>query len=185
MITYRGTFDENQRLIGTMDDFLQPQEKKRGFNPVFLIGALVGAALLGGAIYLISLKPSMEDQTAQILAGAHIEGSPEFAALNRDIIIATDKDTVESSMGLGTISMFIKGNIKNRGSRNISVLEISVSVTTQMKEVLRERRVLVVPVQRTSLGPGDTIPVTLTLDGFNRDDDRADLRWKVTAIRAE
>ncbi len=57
-----------------MDDFLQPQEKaqekRRGFNPVFLIGALVGAALLGGAIYLISLKPSMEDQAAQILDGA-------------------------------------------------------------------------------------------------------------------
>ncbi|MBK7802513.1 MAG: hypothetical protein IPJ55_07545 [Chloracidobacterium sp.] len=35
------------------------------------------------------------------------------------------------------------------------------------------------------LGPNQTIPITLTLDGFDRKDDRANIRWKVTAIRAE
>jgi hypothetical protein len=168
-----------------MEDFLQPVEKKRGLNPIFLVGVLVGAALIGGVIYLLSMQPSAEEQTARILASAHLPGSPEFAELDRDIIIATDKDTVESPMGLGTISMFIKGNIKNRGTRTITVLEVRVAVVTQLNEVLRERKVLVVPVQQAQLAPGDTIPITLSLDGFSKDDDRANIRWKVTAIKAE
>ncbi len=127
----------------------------------------------------------MEEQTAEILSGAYREGSPEFAALNRDIIISTDDDTVQSPMGLGTISMFIKGNVRNRGTRTISVLEVNVSVITQMNDVLRERRILVVPIQQSTLGPGETVPITLTFDGFSRDDDRANIRWKVTAIKPQ
>jgi hypothetical protein len=43
----------------------------------------------------------------------------------------------------------------------------------------------VVPVQQSSLEPGQDIPITLTVDGFTRDDDRADIRWTVTAIHAK
>jgi len=42
-----------------------------------------------------------------------------------------------------------------------------------------------VPVQQALLEPGQTIPITLTLDGFSRKDDRANIRWKVTAIKAQ
>ena len=81
--------------------------------------------------------------------------------------------------------MFIKGNVRNKGTHNISTLEVNVAVITQKNEVLREKRILVVPIQQPILGPNQTIPITLTLDGFDRKDDRANIRWKVTAIRAE
>jgi len=168
-----------------MDDFFKPIEKKRGINPVFIIGALVGVAALAIAIYLLSFKPPMEEQTAKLLAGSFQPGTPEFNALNKDIIIATDDKTVESPMGLGTISMFIHGNVKNKGTNKITVLEVNVSVITQQNQVLREKRILVVPVQQPALGPGEIIPITLTLDGFKKDDDRANIRWKVTAIKGE
>ena len=142
-------------------------------------------AVIAAAIWLLSFKPPMAEQTARLLAGSHQPGTAEFNALNKDIIIATDDDTVESPMGMGTISMFIKGKIKNKGTQNITALEVNVSVITQKNEVLREKRILVVPVQQPNLGPGDTIPITLTLDGFDRKDDRANIRWRVTAIRAE
>jgi len=158
---------------------------KRNINPVFIGGVVVALAAIGIAIYLLSFKPPMEVQTARILEGAIREGQPGFTELNKDIIIATDDNTVESPMGMGTISMFIKGNVKNKGSRTYSVLEVNVAVITQKNEVLREKRVLVVPIQRPVLVPGDTIPITLTLDGFDRKDDRANIRWRVTAIKAE
>lgn len=88
-------------------------------------------------------------------------------------------------MATGKISMFIHGNIRNKGTRTIDILEVKAAVVTQFNEVLRERKILVVPVQQATLGPDETIPVTLTFDGFNRDDDRANIRWKVTAIRAK
>jgi hypothetical protein len=160
-------------------------EKKRGINPIFIIGALIGLAAVGVAIALLMRTPSIEDQTAAILAGSHKEGSPAYAELNKDIILSTDDRTVESPTGMGTISMFIHGKVRNKGTRTINTLEVHVAVVTQFGDVLKERRILVVPVQKATLAPGDTIPVTLTLDGFSKEDDRANIRWKVTAIRAE
>ncbi len=168
-----------------MDDIFKPEGKKRGVNSIFLIGVIVGVLAIGGAIYLLSFKPPMAEQTAKLLEGSYREGSPEFAALNKDIIIATDDNTVESPMGLGTVSMFIKGKVRNKGTRNISTLEVNVAVVTQKNEVLREKRILVVPIQQPILAPDQTIPITLTLDGFDRKDDRANIRWKVTAIKAD
>lgn len=168
-----------------MDDIFKPEQKKRGVNPIFIIGVIVGVLAIGGAIYLLSFKPPMAEQTAKLLEGSYREGSPEFAALNKDIIIATDDNTVESPMGLGTVSMFIKGKVRNKGTRNISTLEVNVAVVTQKNEVLREKRILVVPIQQPILAPDQTIPITLTLDGFDRKDDRANIRWKVTAIKAD
>ena len=168
-----------------MDDIFKPEQKKRGVNPIFIVGVIVGVLAIGGVIYLLSFKPPMAEQTAKLLEGSYREGSPEFAALNKDIIIATDDNTVESPMGLGTVSMFIKGKVRNKGTRNISTLEVNVAVVTQKNEVLREKRILVVPIQQPILAPDQTIPITLTLDGFDRKDDRANIRWKVTAIKAD
>ena len=80
--------------------------------------------------------------------------------------------------------MYIYGKIRNKGTRTIDILEINVAVITQFNQVLKEKRILVVPVQQPTLDPGQTIPVTLALEGFSKDDDRANIRWKVNAIRA-
>jgi len=167
-----------------MDDLFEIKKEKKGVNKVLIGGMLVAIALIGAAIWVLSLKPSMEEQTAKILEGAYREGSPEYADLNKDIIISTDDKTVQSPMATGKISMFINGKIRNKGTHTINVLEVNVAVITQFNEVLRERRILVVPIQQPSLGPGEIIPITLTLDGFDRSDDRANIRWKVTAIKA-
>ena len=167
-----------------MEDLFKPEEKK-GVNKLLVGGLIVGVVLIGIAIYLLSFKPSMDVQTARILEGSFHEGSPEFAELNKDIIISTDDKTVQSPTGLGTISMYISGKIRNKGTRTINVLEVNVAVVTQFNQVLRERRILVVPVQQAVLGPDQTIPITLTLDGFTADDDRANIRWKVTSIKAQ
>jgi len=167
-----------------MEDLFKPQEKK-GINKVLIGGVIVGIVLIGIAIWLLSFKPSMDVQTAKILEGSFRDGSPEYAELNKDIVISTDDSTVESPMGTGKISMFINGRIRNKGTRTINILEVSVSVVTQFNKPLRERKILVVPVQHPSLAPGEIIPITLTFDGFDRDDDRANIHWKVSAIRAE
>ena len=53
----------------------------------------------------------MEEQTAKILEGVYRDGSPEYAELQKDIIISTDDKTVQSPTGMGTISMYINGKI--------------------------------------------------------------------------
>lgn len=166
-----------------MDDFLKLEEK-RGVNKIFLVGILIGVVALGVVIGLLLMRPSAEEQTAAILGSSLREGQPGFDDLSKDIIISTGENTVQSPTGLGTISMFINGKIRNKGTKTINALEVNVAVVTQFNVVLKERRILVVPVQQSTLGPDQTIPITLTLDGFSRDDDRANIRWKVTSIKA-
>ena len=168
-----------------METFLQPAPEKRGVNKIFIVGAMIAAAAIGVTIWALSFRPSMEDQKAQILEGSYREGTPEFAALTKDIVISTSNDTVQSPNAFGSISMYIRGRIRNKGTKLIDALEVNCAVVTQTNEVLKEKRVLVVPTQQPVLEPEQTIPISLTLDGFSKNDDRANIRWKVTAIRTQ
>lgn len=163
---------------------LLPKEQPRAINKTFVVAFLIALVVIAGLVFLLSRKPPADQQMAQLIASAYHEGSPEFADLAKDIIIATDDRTVQSPTGLGTISMYIYGKIRNKGKKTIGILEINVAVVTQFNEVLKEKNILVVPVQQPTLGPDQSIPVTLALEGFSRDDDRANIRWKVTAIKA-
>lgn len=159
---------------------------KRGIMGL-AIGALIGVVLIGGVAYWwLNRTPSIEDQTARILAGAYRPGSVEFDDLQKKIMIAKDEDrTVESPTGLGTISMFIYGTIYNRTGKTITALEVNVNVTDQHKNVVKEKNVLVVPMEQPSIPPGESVPITTTLDGFDRKTDRANYNFKVTAIKVE
>jgi len=168
-----------------METFLGQNEEKKGINKGFIIGIVVGVAAIAVVIWLMSFRPSVQDQMATILDGSYREGSPEFDEVTKDIIISTNDRTVESPNGFGNISMFIVGNIRNKGTKAINALEVNAAVVDQFNNVVKEKRVLVVPGQRESLGPNETIPITLSLDGFDKKDDRANIRWKVTAIRTE
>lgn len=166
-----------------METYLDKEPEKKGINKVFIGALIFGLAVVGVGIWLLSLQPSREETMAAILNGSYREGTPEFDVLTKDIIISTDPKTIESPTAFGTIMMAIHGNIRNKGTKMINGLEVNVGVIDPYNKVLKEKRVMVVPVQQPQLGPGQTIPVTTTLDGFSRDDDRANVRWKVTAIR--
>ena len=169
-----------------MDTIWQKKEEKRGVNKIFLVGLLIGAVLIAGAVWLLTLQPSMEEQRAKMLEGYFLEGTPEFEQITKDIVISTDFDrTTESPTGLGTIQMKIGGKIRNRGTKTITGLEVNVGVVDRFNKVLREKKVIFVPNQQPRLEPQEIIPVTVTLDGFSKDDERANIRWKVTAIKTE
>ena len=168
-----------------MDAFLGQNEEKKGINMGFVIGIAVGVIAIAVAIWLLSFRPPVEDQMARVLEGSYYEGSPEFEQLTKDIIIVTDDKTVQSPNGFGRISMFIVGKIRNKGTKVISALEVNVAVVDSMEAVVKEKRVLVVPEQRERIEPNEIIPIKLSLGGFDKKDDRANIRWKVTAIRTE
>ena len=168
-----------------MESFLGKKEEKKGINKGFVIGILVGVVAIAIGIWLMSFRPSVDDQKAKILETLYRERSPEFEAVTKDIVISTDDKTVESPNGFGAISMFIVGKVRNKGTKTISALEVNVSVVDQLSAVVKEKRVLVVPTQREKLEPGEIIPITLSLDGFDKKDDRANIRWKVTGLITE
>jgi archaellum component FlaG (FlaF/FlaG flagellin family) len=168
-----------------MDTILNETEKTGKNYKGYVIGAVIGVLFLGALIFIASRRPSMEDQAAAILEGSLRQGDAGFDELSRDIIISTGDNTVQWQNAFGTISMSIVGRVKNRGNKGktFNALEVEVAVIDQFNEVVKDKRVLVVPGQQPELAPGDAIPITLTIDGFKKEDDRANIRWVVTAIR--
>ena len=168
-----------------MDNFLQETKEEKSRVSGILIGALlVATAIVAGGLWLLSFQPSREEQQQQQLIGAFLEGSPEFENYTKQLVITTDFDrTTESPLGLGTIQMSIHGTIRNKGDKTINGLEVAVSVVDIKNQLVKEKKTMVVPNQSPVLQPGETIQVFVPMDGFKKDDDRANVRWRVSAIR--
>jgi len=156
-------------------------------NKTFLIAILIAVLVVAGGVLLIwKFKPSMQEQQEQALVGAVRENSPGFDALTKKIIIETDKDnTIESPVGTGYMMMNIAGFIRNYSDKTIAGLEIRVSVLDSFDKVVKDSTMTVVPTQQKTLPPKGEMHVTMRIDGFNPSDDRARIRWKVTAIKTE
>jgi len=185
MITY-WNFLEKLLSNKIMETFLQKKEEKRGINKIFIVGLLIGAVVIAGAVWLLTFQPTTEEQRAKSLEGFLLEGTPEFAQVTKDIVVSTDFDrTTESPTGLGTIQMRIGGRIRNKGEKTLTGLEVNVGVVDRANKVLREKKVIFVPNQQPSLAPEEIISVTVSLDGFPPEAERANVRWKVTAIKTQ
>lgn len=171
-----------------MDTLLQTESpEKKGVNKILLVALLAGTVLVAAVVgVLFAIRPSSEQQTEQLFAGAFLEGTPEFEQYTKDIIVQTDMDNImQSPTALGTIMMNIPAKIRNKGQRTITLLEVRVGVVDLAGQVVRERKLLIIPKQAENLPPGQTIRVNGTVEGFKKDDDRANVRWKVTAIKFE
>ncbi len=156
-------------------------------NKSFLIAILIAVLVVGGGVLLIwKFQPSMEEQKEQVLSGAFREGTPEFEAATKRIIAETNEDkTWFSPVGTGGIMMNIEGRIRNNGDKALTGLEIRVSVLDSFGKVVKDNTLLVVPNQQKRLEPKGEMNVVVRIDGFKRDDDRARIQWKVTAIKTE
>ena len=156
-------------------------------NKSFLFAILIAVLLVAGGVLLIwKFQPSMQEQQEQVLAGAVREGSPEFAVLTRRIITENDVDnTWQSPVGTGYIMMNIAGKIRNYNDKALTGLEINVSVLDSYDKVIKDRTLTVIPTQLKRLEPKQEMNVVVVIEGFNPGDDRAKIRWKVTAIKTE
>lgn len=167
-----------------MDTFIS---KPQTGNNKILLGAMLAAALIVAAVVgFFALRPSKVEVEKSSMEGAVREGTPEFETLTKKIAISTDeKNTTESPTGLGTIVMNISGKIRNMTGKTLTGLEIKVAVVDQLNEPVKEKTLIVVPNQRETLQTNQTMPVRVMIEGFDKEDDRAMIRWKVTAIKTE
>ncbi len=168
-----------------MDTFLHDDKKeKKGVNKVLLAALAVAALIVAVGVWLLTFQPSREEQKQQQLVGAFLEGSPEFESYTNNIVISTDMTrTTESPLGLGTIQMAIHADIRNKGDKTINGLEVKVSVVDIKNQIIKEKKTMVVPNQSAILQPKEIIHIFVPMDGFSEKDDRANVRWKVSAIR--
>lgn len=170
-----------------MDTFLKQPEEKKGNNMIFLAAIGIGLVIVLAFLGLVSLKSSTKQIQTQALEGAFREGTPEFEKYTKKIIAETDEDrTTYSPTGMGTIMMSIRGKIRNITGKPLTGLELKVAVVDSFGNPVKEKTTVVIPKEDvTKLETGQVLPVQVTIEGFNKDDDRANIRWKVTAIKVE
>jgi len=169
-----------------MDSLLQTAKKDKGSNKILLIGLVAGVLIVAAAIGLLSLRPSIKEVEHQALESAFREGTPEFERYTKKIIAQTDENrTMQSPTAMGTITMSIGGIIRNFTGQTLTGLELKVGVVDTFGNLLREKTLIVIPKQVESLENNQTMPVQVVIEGFERNSDRANIRWKVTAIKVE
>lgn len=170
-----------------MDSLYQNDEKKKGVNKILLAAIGVAILLIAALIGLWSLRPTPQAVKQQVLDGAFREGSAEFQALTNKIIIFNDaQNTMESPTGLGTITMFVRGSVRNNSDKTLTALEIKVGVLDPFDKVIKEKLMTVVPTeQKETLAPQEVMPLNVPIEGFSKEADRARVQWKVTAIKVK
>lgn len=170
-----------------MDTLLNQGKTEKGNYKVLF--AAVGAAILivAGLVGFYAMQPAHEEQKQQHLDGAFLEGSPEFDAISKKIAIQNDaENTLQSPTGLGTITMFTRSKVRNMGDKTITALKIKVGVLDQFDKVIREKEQLVVPTDKIqNLPPNSDIIINIPVEGFSKNDDRARVQWKVTAVKVQ
>jgi hypothetical protein len=167
-----------------MDTFLQQPPKNNGNTKIFLLASAVGILVVGAFLGLVSLKKSTQQIQVDAMDGAYREGSPEFEKYTKKIIAETNEDrTTQSPTGMGTIMMSIHGNLRNITGKTIVGLEVKVGVVDSFGKLIKEKTTVVVPKEFEKFEHNQTLPVQVTIEGFAKDDDRANIRWKVTAIK--
>ena len=170
-----------------MDTLLQQTENKKNKNIIFLAAIGIGLVIVLVFLGLVSLKSSTKQIQTQALEGAFREGTPEFEKYTKKIIAETNEDkTTWSPTGMGTIIMSIHGRLRNITGKTLTGLEIKVGVVDSFGNPVKEKTTVVIPKEEvTQLATGEVLPVQVTIEGFNKDDDRANIRWKVTAIKVQ
>ena len=99
---------------------------------------------------------------------------PEFAELSKRHNHLDGRSDRPVPDRPGTISMYIYGKIRNKGTRTIDVLEINVAVITQFNQVVKKNGYWSCRLTADAR-PRPDIPVTLAMEGFSKDDDRANI----------
>jgi hypothetical protein len=170
-----------------MESFINEPKKQPNSSFKVMIGASIVAILLvAGFILLLYLRPSEVNLQQKAIESSLRPGSPEFEALTRKIVISTDEDRLmQSPTALGSIMMSIGGTLKNLTGKTLTLVEVNVAVVDMKGNVLKDKNILVVPKQSETLVDREEVPISVTIEGFKKEDDRANFRWKVTAIKAQ
>lgn len=167
-----------------MDSITQGTSNVSNKNPIFLAIMGIGAFLVAGLLIWLLLTPSQKVDTTPKLEGALREG-PQFEELKRKIVVDKNQDfTTESRSLAGGLQMRLVAVVRNFTGKSLTGLEVVGTVIDREGKVVREKAAIVLPnSDYPKLDPNKTMPIQVTVDGFEETDDRADFKWRISALK--
>lgn len=115
-------------------------------------------------------------------AGVIREGTPEFEQYKEKIIM-DDPIAAQSDRLMGDITMTLEAKVLNFSGRTLNGLEVYGAVVDIKGNPVKERTVVVIPIQRAELDNNKNMPARVYFEGFKISDDRANIKMRITAFR--
>ena len=154
------------------------EEKSR--TTLIIVVAAVAAVLIGGFFYLL-LRKSVAPSPPPALQGAIRPGSPDWDNYIKRLAL-DDPEADESKRALGDTVMTLFTTVRNFTGRTITGLEMRGSVVDHDGKPVKQRTIVVIPGRQPELDPNKTMKVTVLIDGFTDEDDRANIKMEVTGF---
>jgi len=153
---------------------------------IFIVAAIASALLIALLVFWATRsRPNGAGQQPQ-LAGALRAGSPEFAQARERIVVDfnADDNVFESTRAVGDIVMTMRPKVRNFTGRTLSGLELQATVVDLANNPVRQRTVIAIPTERQpELEQNKVMEVPILMEGFKKDDVRANVRIEVTGVR--
>lgn len=158
----------------------QTLENESPRRTLIIVVAVIAAVAIGGLFYLL-LRKSVAPSPAPTLQGAIRPGSPDWDKYSK-LIARDDPEADEAKRALGDIVMTLHTTVRNFTGRTITGLEVRGSVVDSQGKPVKARTVVVIPGRQAELEPLKTMKVSILIDGFSDEDNRANIKMEVTGF---
>lgn len=162
------------------------EEADAGRRKIFIVVGLATALAVAALVYWAT-RPSSRVAEPR-LEGAVRAGSAEFAQAADLIFIEfiPEQDAFESPRSVGDIVMTLRPRVKNFTGRTLAGLELKATVVDLEGNTVRERTVVAIPnaaAGRAELEHNKAVEIPIMMEGFRKDEVRANIRIEKTAFR--
>jgi hypothetical protein len=152
---------------------------------VFIVVGLATALLVALMVFWATRERPRNDRDTQArLPNAVRAGAPEFEQLRSRVVVdfVPDDDATESPRPLGDIVMEMRPKVRNFTGRTITGLELQCTVVDLDNKPLQTKTVIPVPRIQPELEPNKVLVVPIRMEGFKKEDVRANIRVNVTGV---
>lgn len=155
-----------------------PEEKSS--RTLVIIVAVIATLVVGGFFYVL-LRKSAAPSAPPALQGAIRPGSPDWDKYSK-LIARDDPEADEAKRALGDTVMTLHTTVRNFTGRTITGLEVWGAVVDSDGKPVKQRTVVVIPGRQPELDPLKTMKVSIVIDGFTDEDNRANIKMEVAGF---
>ncbi|HYO98752.1 MAG TPA: hypothetical protein VER76_00910 [Pyrinomonadaceae bacterium] len=152
---------------------------------IFIIAAIVSALLIAALVFWATRSGSGGASQQPRLADAIRADSPEFAQIRERLVVDFNADdhALESTRAIGDVVINMTPKVRNFTGRTLNGLELQATVVDLAGNAVQQRTVIAIPNRQPELEPNKVMEVPIRMEGFKKDDVRANIRVELTGVK--